>query len=110
MAPVKVLTPQEAVAAWKKALPDTVVTTFNELVQKNFNGTSARLTESELYKALGKKDLGSSLVREQNWLAQVQEMYKEAGWKVTRRVRPTKKPGPKTVPVKPHRRSKPKPC
>ena len=30
--------------------------------------------------------------------------------KVTRKVRPGKKPGPKTVPVKPHKRSKPKPC
>lgn len=30
--------------------------------------------------------------------------------KKPRQVRPGKKPGPKTVPVKPHRRSKPSEC
>lgn len=81
----KALTPEEAITAWKQALPDEVIITFNEALQEKFDGRYARVVEADLYRKLKAKGYEHNRVQEQGWLGQVKDRYVEAGWKVTRR-------------------------
>ena len=82
MAQASVLSPDEVVRAWQLALPDEVITTFNELLQKHFTGRSASVRKKELLSALKKKGVDISQVSEQQWLEQTKKLYQEKGWKV----------------------------
>lgn len=82
MADVKVLGPTEMIEHWKQALPDAVVETFNELLAKQFNGTSATIKHKDLLSALCAKGVDTKIVSEQNWLFQTKQLYQDCGWKV----------------------------
>ena len=82
MAQVKVLGPDEMIKHWEQALPDAVVETFNELLAKKFNGTSAMVTEKELLSSLLEKGMQAKVVNEQRWLSQTKELYQTRGWKI----------------------------
>jgi hypothetical protein len=82
MSKAKVLGPDEMIKCWEQALPDTVVETFNELLAKKFDGTSATIKHKELLSALNLKGVETKVVTEQNWLFQTKELYQIAGWKV----------------------------
>lgn len=82
MATVSVLGPNEMIEQWQMALPNEVIEAFNEMLVRHFNGTTAKILEKDLLAEIKKKGIPQHQVREQQWLKQTQELYKEQGWKV----------------------------
>lgn len=82
MATVKPITPDDMPAAKQTFLPDEVLTTFNELITKYWDGSSATVPQEELIQTLSSRmNCSHETVFANHWL-DVEEVYQAAGWSV----------------------------
>lgn len=80
---VKPITPQEAKKAPKPGIPDQVIECFNELIAKHFSGGSAHVLQDDVVSLICQRlDIRSPEVYKRG-LLDVENHFKEAGWKVT---------------------------
>lgn len=79
---VQPISPADVAKQKKADFPPLVIQAFNEMIAKKFSGVAATVFQDEVTKLIAEK-LGCSekLVYERGWL-NVEEIYKEAGWKV----------------------------
>ncbi len=79
---VKPLSPDEVVLAKTASMPDEVIETFNLLIATKWDGTSARITQSDAVEALcdrmkiARKDVFG------RHLLDVEDIYRSKGWNV----------------------------
>lgn len=79
---VKPISPGEVVALKKTIMPDGVITAFNEVIAKHFDGRSATFTQNEvLSKIVTTMDVGRATVYDNRWL-DVEDIYRAEGWHV----------------------------
>lgn len=63
-------------------MPDVVIIIFNDLIQRNWDGTKAVVMQSEAVKLIAEEiGVEKSDVFKNRWL-DVEGLYKEAGWNV----------------------------
>lgn len=64
-------------------IPDNVIFAFNELISKNFDGTTSKVNQSDvLDKIQYLMNCERKTIFENNWI-NIDNMYKKAGWNVT---------------------------
>jgi hypothetical protein len=73
--------PSEVAEKKGKNIPKEVSDVFNELIVKEYNGSSATIRQDEVVKLLVKKGLKESEILK-NRLLDVEDVYRKAGWKV----------------------------
>lgn len=78
----KPITPGEITKAKQSALPDEVLDAFNEMIAKNWNGSSATVMQNEVAKLIASKlQIKRQEVFDNHYL-DVESVYRKAGWKV----------------------------
>jgi hypothetical protein len=77
-APIK---PSDVTKIKKKVFPDEVFQAFNELIVQNFSGGSSTVKQDDVVAVMVKKGLKLEAIFDNHWL-DVEEIYREAGWKV----------------------------
>jgi len=80
MQPIK---PQEVKARLISSLPPEVINVFNNLIQKNFNGTEARVLQKDAVKGICEALAISKNQAFENKLLDVEDAFREAGWIVS---------------------------
>jgi hypothetical protein len=79
----KPITPDEAMKFKKKALPEEVIQSFNELIAVNFDGKESCFIQSAIVRRIREKiQLDGREVFPIEWL-DVEDIYEDAGWIVT---------------------------
>ena len=81
MAKVRPIKPEDIVAAKKKTFPNEVLSSFNELIAKNWDGHSATIKQNEVVALMVEKGLRREQIFDNGWL-DVEDAYRAAGWKV----------------------------
>jgi hypothetical protein len=64
-----------------KVFPDKVIEAFNELILKNYHGTSAIVKQEDVVVLMLEKGLEREDIFDNNWL-DVENVYRRAGWHV----------------------------
>lgn len=79
---VKPIRPEQVVPAKKAELPDAIFEAFNELIARNFNNGSAVVQQDAVADLIAAKaGVRVAFVFKNHWL-DVEDLYREAGWKV----------------------------
>jgi hypothetical protein len=79
---VKPITPTEAVVLKNSKIPDKVISAFNEVIAKHFNGTYSTFTQDEVVdKIEGLLDCRRDFIFEAGYL-DVEQIYQKQGWDV----------------------------
>ncbi len=76
---MKAITPQEVEGKKVSTIPSAVIEAFNELILKDFDGTSATVGQKEVTRLIGKKGISSTKLFNNHWL-DVEQLYRNAGW------------------------------
>lgn len=63
------------------SIPDKVIEAFNELIAKDFNGSSAKVRQGEVVRLIVKKGINQADLYSNNWL-DVENLYRKNGWNV----------------------------
>jgi hypothetical protein len=80
---VKPITPEEAADNKADLLPARVISAWNEVITKNFNGTSSTFTQDEIVQVISSKmKCPVEQCYKMKWL-DVEPMYRRYGWDVT---------------------------
>lgn len=79
---VEPIKPDEVVEQKQKLFPDEVMEAFNELIAENYQNGSATFQQNEVVKRIvEKKGCESAEIFKNHWL-DVEDVYRNAGWKV----------------------------
>jgi hypothetical protein len=79
---VKPISPSEATALKKSALPDVVINCWNNMIAKNWNGYSSTVYQNDAAQLIcTAMDCTREVVFSNNWLG-VEDIYRAEGWKV----------------------------
>ena len=79
----KAISPDQVAQQKSKQFPDAVFDAFNELIAKNFSSGSATVRQDEVTQLIcAKLGITSQAAFDAGYL-NVEEVYKEAGWKVS---------------------------
>lgn len=78
MKEVKPIRPEEIV----KPIPDTVIEAFNELITKNFNGTSSEFLASDVVNLIVKRKACRRTEIYSSGYLDVEPIYRKNGWQV----------------------------
>jgi hypothetical protein len=79
---IKPITPDEVRAGYINVIPQFVIESFNELIQKNFDGRCSLIHLSEVKSRAKAKQVNSALANtpfDDKWL-NVERYYRDAGW------------------------------
>ena len=83
---IEPIKPQDIAQAKVKAFPDFVMQTFNELIAENFTNGKATVRQCDviarMVKLAASEDVTRNVILNRGWL-NVEEIFREAGWKVT---------------------------
>lgn len=80
---IEPIKPSEVAGLKQKRIPNKVIEAFNEMIADNWKGSYARFKKDDvLDKILEKINSTRNEVYKQNWL-DVEDIYRQAGWKVT---------------------------
>lgn len=72
----------EDIAAEKEIIfPDAVLSSFNELITQNWNGSFATIRQDDVVALMVKNGLKRKEIFDKGWL-EVKDAYKSAGWMV----------------------------
>ena len=77
------ITPGQARSVKKTSIPNKVIASFNELIGQTWNGDEAKFKQDDVVSLIIKKMKGISheKIFKNGWL-DVEEIYRQAGWKV----------------------------
>ena len=80
---VRPISPEEALQERLRRIPDSVLSTFNELIMKNatIGGRSALIRQKEVMERLVALGMDRREIYANHWL-DVEPLYEEVGWKV----------------------------
>lgn len=78
---VKPITPSDIPNAKKNIIPDAVFEVVNELIAKNYSGSSATVTQNEILEGLAERGIARDRAFSQKYL-EIEDIYRENGWKV----------------------------
>ena len=80
---VKPISPSEVVGKKKESIPPEVLEAFNELIAEGWNGHYSTVYQKDVVaRILNKKDISDEKsIAKRGWL-DVEDIYREAGWKV----------------------------
>lgn len=73
--------PENMTVAKQASLPDAVITVFNELIIKHWDGRRATITQDEAVALMVNRGLNRKEIFDQGWL-NVEDIYRQAGWVV----------------------------
>lgn len=82
MSTVQALSPDEILEKRKEAIPDIVFEIFNDLIAKKFNGSCAYIGQNSVITRLKEAGYSRSVIFEKH-LLDVEDIYREKGWKVS---------------------------
>ena len=76
------ITPEQVVSKKAELIPGGVIEAFNELITKNFNGSSSTVKQSDAVALIMQKmDCARDKVFSEHWL-DVEILFRDAGWRV----------------------------
>lgn len=79
---MKPITPNEVIEHKSTIIPDFIIEIFNDLIAKNFSNGSSKIYLEEVNKELySRKKFSSDKAFKEKWF-DVEDIYREAGWKV----------------------------
>lgn len=80
---MKPITPDEVVAKKELDMPEQVIEAANELIAKNWNGTSSTFKQDSLIERIIQKMPGTErrTIFENHWI-DIEDMYRAEGWSV----------------------------
>jgi|SRR3989338_165418 len=78
---VKPIRPNEVGKLRENGIPDAAFEAFNELITKNFTGSSAIIKTKDVVKLMIEKGLNQNDIYDNGWL-DVENVYRAAGWNV----------------------------
>ena len=82
--PAKPMTPKEAIELKRQTTPKVVFDAFNQLLAQGKRGDSKIIfSDREVVALLIKKGISPQEIYNNGWL-NIEDLYEEAGWKVTR--------------------------
>ena len=79
---VKPIKPSEVTNSKAQTIPDIVFTVFNELIAKYWNGRSSRFGQDEVLSEITNRSKFTSRDIFDNNYLDVEDIYREQGWKV----------------------------
>jgi hypothetical protein len=82
MAPVKPITPDDAACFASQSLPDAVLTAWNEIIAKKWDGKRAFIYQADiLHLIISRVGCTREHVVDSGWL-EIEPIFEAAGWKV----------------------------
>lgn len=80
---IKPIGPYEVVGIKQQVIPDNVIDIFNRAIAKNFSGGISIVIQNSIVSQIANvMDVDRSVVFQEHWL-DIEELYREQGWKVT---------------------------